>query len=256
MVSGGDDVRSRGNVKEIIEERINDWVLKSARMTWYQKPLIGYADVKDPLFNELKERLPHHLMPGELLENAKTVVAFFVPFAEEVAESNRGGEEVSEQWARAYVETNALINEICGKLAAELPEIGVNVGYQKATHNFDEKTLTAAWSHKSVAYIAGLGTFGVNRMLITPKGCSGRFGSFVIDQYVEPSERPKQEYCLNFQGKKCLKCMESCPVGALSETGIDKHLCYQRLLTIAPKYNHIGLADVCGKCVGPCANYK
>ncbi len=252
----GNTMSNSNNVKEIIAEKINKWVMESNFATCFQEPLIGFADVNDPLFSKLKELQPQHLMPEDLLENAKTVVAFYVPFIKEVAVSNRNGEKVSEQWARAYIDANTLINEICTKLAEELPPIGINVGYQKATHNFDEETLKAAWSHRSAAYIAGLGTFGVNRMLITPKGCSGRYGSIVIDQYVAPSEKPSQEYCLHYQDKNCLKCVKNCPVGALTETEIDRHLCYDRLLKIADEYNHMGLADVCGKCIGPCANYK
>jgi hypothetical protein len=57
----------------------------------------------------------------------------------------------------------------------------------EGTHNFNEEDLTAGWSHKSVAFVAGLGTFGVNRMLITPAGCAGRFGSMVISAEIPPT---------------------------------------------------------------------
>jgi len=240
-------------IRTVIESTINETVLKS--LFDFKEPLIGYADPDDPLFIELKKLHPHHLMPQELLKNVKTVIAFYVPFGSEIVRSNRIETKVSEKWANAYVNANSLINEICTLLTEELKPLGVESAYQKATHNFDEKTLTAAWSHRSVAYIAGLGTFGVNKMLITPVGCAGRVGSIAVSHFIEPAVKPEKEYCLFYEGKGCLKCVKSCPVGALTENNINKHLCYERLLKIADEYSAIGFADVCGKCIGPCASY-
>jgi len=240
-------------IRAIIEGTINETVLKSS--LGFKKPLIGYADPNDPLFLELKNLHPHHLMPEGLLKNVKTIVAFYIPFNIEIARSNRVEIKVSEKWASAYINTNSLINEICKLLSEKLNTQGVESAYQIATHNFDEKTLTATWSHRSVAYIAGLGTFGVNRMLITPVGCAGRFGSIAISHFIEPTAKPDKEYCLFFEGKGCLKCLKNCPVSALTENNIDKPLCYERLLKVADEYSAIGFADVCGKCIGPCANY-
>jgi hypothetical protein len=49
--------------------------------------------------------------------------------------------------------------------------------------------------------------------------------------------------------------VERCPVEALTETGLDKRRCHERLLlTAAYHFRELGLADVCGKCAtGPCA---
>ena len=238
-------------IKTVIENIINENVSKSTFD--FKEPLIGYADASDLLFLELKKLHPHHLMPWELLENVKTIVAFYVPFGLEIIRSNRGGAEVSEKWARAYIDANFLINEICVLLSKELNALGVEAAYQNATHNFDEKTLTAAWSHRSIAYIAGMGTFGVNKMLITPVGCAGRFGSIAISRFIEPTPKQDKEYCLFYEKKGCLKCVKSCPTGALSEDGINKHLCYARLLEVAKEHSAIGFADVCGKCIDVCA---
>jgi len=240
-------------IKAVIENTINQTVLESPLD--FREPLINYANPGDPLFLELKELHPYHLMPRDLLKSVKTIVVFYLPFNIEVSRSNKGGTNVSEKWASAYIHTNSLINEICELLSERLSEQGVEAAYQKATHNFDEKTLTAAWSHRSMAYIAGMGTFGVNKMLITPVGCAGRFGSIAISHFIEPSAKLDKEYCLFFEGKGCLKCVRDCPVGALTENGINKSICYERLLKIADKHSAIGFADVCGKCIGVCANY-
>ncbi|MEW6623445.1 MAG: epoxyqueuosine reductase [Bacillota bacterium] len=239
------------NIKQLIEGVVKSII--QGDMTYFEDPLLGYADAGDPLFLKLKDLLPHHLLPQELLPEARTVAAFFVPFKEAVVSSNRGGGKVSQEWVESYIAANKAINQICSVLKDKLAQAGVKGEYQKATHNFDEKTLRAPWSHKSIAYIAGLGTFGVNKMLITEAGCAGRFGSIVIDAYVEPTRRPDVEYCLHYQNKKCLVCVKACPVQALVEEGIDKQTCYQRLLKIADEFKEFGLADVCGKCAGACA---
>jgi len=108
-----------------------------------------------------------------------------------------------------------------------------------------------------VAAIAGLGSFGLHRMLITDAGCAGRFGSLVVDVALEPTSAPGallRERCRYFYDGSCKVCVERCPTGALTEARLDKHRCYEWLLQVADHFHELGLADVCGKCAtGPCA---
>ncbi|MBC8450524.1 MAG: epoxyqueuosine reductase [Chloroflexi bacterium] len=227
--------------------------------TRYRTPLVGFASADNPRFLRLREIAePTHLLPGELLPTARSVVSFFVPFAEEVVKANRAQRsEVARQWALAYVETNALINRIAQGLIAALVEQGVQAAAEPATHNWDPVTLISRWSHKSVAAIAGLGSFGLHHMLITDAGCAGRFGSLVLDAALEPTSGPgvaARVRCRYLHDGSCMTCVQRCPVGALTEGGLDKHRCYERLLQVADGFRDLGLADVCGKCAtGPCA---
>jgi epoxyqueuosine reductase len=126
---------------------------------------------------------------------------------------------------------------------------------QPATHNFNEQDLTAPWSNKSVGFIAGLGTFGINHMLITPYGCAGRVGSTVISAEIPPTPRPTLENCLYIRDSKCQFCVNNCPTGALTLQCLDKHKCYAHLLEVDKRFPDLGLCDICGKCaVGPCAS--
>lgn len=241
-----------------IENRIKEMVAQAQIQTPYREPLVGFASAGDPLFQELKEIIgPHHLLPEELLAGAKTVVAFFLPFGKEVVTAHRKAQVAAREWAVAYVETNGLIGEICGALQQALGEEGIQVAFQKATHNFDPVDLKAAWSHKSAAFVAGLGRFGRHQLLITSKGCAGRFGSFVLDAEIPPTRRPEEEFCLHKKGGNCLYCVKSCPVQALTVEALDKQVCYRRLLAVGEMFKDIGLCDVCGKCaMGPCAFYQ
>lgn len=238
-----------------VEELINRQIDNAKTITQYRKPLIGFASAHDPLFKQMKEIIgPHHLHPTELLPNAETVIAFFLPFAKTIITANRKGPEVAREWAVAYIETNKLIETISSELKNELAALGINVVTQPATHNFNEQDLTARWSNKSMAYVAGLGTFGINHLLITRAGCAGRFGSTVISAKITASPRPSIENCLYIRESKCQFCVKNCPTGALSIEGLDKQRCYSRLLEVDKLLPDLGLCDVCGKCaVGPCA---
>ena len=237
-----------------VKSIIYDCVRKSNTETKYREPLIGFAAAKDPLFLQLKEIIgDYYLQPVDLLPGAKTVIAFFLPFNKDIVAANRGS-KVAREWALAYAETNNLISEICAKLKSELNGLGITTASEKATHNFNEKDLITPWSHKSTAYIAGLGTFGLHRMLITSAGCAGRFGSIVISAEIPPTDRPEGKYCRYYTEKKCMFCVKNCPTGALQIDGIDKFKCYKQLLEIDQQFSDLGLCDACGKCaVGPCA---
>jgi len=197
---------------------------------------------------------PEHVHPTNILPEAKTVVAFFIPFAKKVVLSNRKSSAVAAEWARAYLEANKLIGRVSEQVIHMLSAEGVKAETIKATHTYDEKTLTTAWSHRSSAFIAGLGRFGVNRMLITPVGCAGRYGSVIISEEITPDQRPTEEFCTHLKNGKCLFCVRNCPTKALTVDGFDKHKCHRHLLEVGERLTDLGLCDVCGKCVvGPCA---
>jgi epoxyqueuosine reductase QueG len=217
--------------------------------------LVAFAQADDPRFDDLSRLIPGHLHPRDLLPNARTVCAFFLPFDPRIVHSNRQGEEASEEWARAYVETNALLADICALLAVELGRHGIQVAWEPPTHNFDPVRLVSAWSHKSVAAIVGLGQFGHHCMLITKAGCAGRLGSIVLDVTVPPSAQDKvpdeRSLCTYDQG--CRACIGRCPVGALTEEGLDRARCYAQCLANDARFPR-WTAEVCGKCAtGPCA---
>ncbi|TYO95905.1 epoxyqueuosine reductase [Desulfallas thermosapovorans] len=235
---------------------ITNSVLQARTVTRYREPLVGFASANDHLFTQIKQVIgPHHLHPREMLPGAKTVVAFFIPFAEDVVKANRRDKEkIAREWAVAYIETNRLISEICQELTGVLREEGIEAVAEKPTHNFNEQDLTAGWSHKSVAFVAGLGTFGLNRMLITASGCAGRLGTLVISAGVPPTPRPTEELCHYHRDGKCLYCVQNCPTGALQVQQLDKQRCYKQLLEVDSLFSDLGLCDVCGKCaMGPCA---
>lgn len=243
-------------ITQSIENFVSQRMLTDKSRTRWDTPLVGFAAADDSLFAKLKEvvRLSHST-PDELLSGAGTVIVYFLPFSQNIPQSNRQGYNASPEWAVAYVETNQLIIDLNQHLNELLKKQGYATKILPPTHNFDTEQLMADWSHKHIAYVAGLGKFGLHHMLITEKGCCGRFGSLVTDAVITPTPRPEREFCLGRHDGSCKVCLKKCPVGALTEESYDRHKCYELLLENADLYESEGLADVCGKCtsVVPCS---
>lgn len=237
-------------MKDLILGEIERTVAGHPRHRMWRDPLVACADAGDPLFVRLRE-VAHqgHLQPSDLLDGARTVITYFMAFSPDTIRGNTAGRFQSPGWALAYIETNELIVSINTGLTSLLVSRGYRAAAISPTHTFDRGTLLSAWSHRHAAYIAGLGTFGLNRMLITEHGCCGRIGSLVTDAVIQADERPGREYCSFKVDGSCGACVKRCPSGALCSGGFDRHACYEALLDNERRFVHLGKADACGKCL-------
>ena len=240
----------------LIKEYAKNYPQSNNTQTVWKEPLVAVTGACDPMFMELKAQVgPAHLLPQDLLPEAKSVICYFLPFASTIGRSNKPDEPCSDQWALAYLETNGLIKDLNAHIEAELARKGYLSAVTPATHNFDQKTLLSNWSHRHIAVIAGLGTIGLNRMLITDQGCCGRLGSLVTDMPLTPTPRPAISACLYLHDESCLQCIKNCPQDALQVNQFDRHKCYDLLLQNVKIHKDKGYADACGKCVShvPCS---
>ncbi len=227
---------------------------------WWRAPILGIADAGDPLFLAIRSNAwPGHVLPSDVLDAARSVVAVFVPFTPALAHANSratAGPIASRSWAEAYVATNALLASLAARLAARIEAAGGRAAVRPPTHDFDATALASRWSHKHVAHVAGLGTFGRNHLLITASGCCGRLGSLVTTLKVDPTPRPSGDLCTFRAGGECEACVRSCPVEALASSPFDRRACYDHCLRAAALHADLPLADVCGKCCSavPCSH--
>lgn len=243
-----------------IEQFIEDYPKTHDIRTRWKKPIIGVADANDPLYEELKTIVgPTHALPSELVPNAKSVVVIFAPFVESIPESNIPGDAVSSDWDYSYVETNDMLNALSQYMYERITAQGYQASNLPATYNFDPVKLKSDWSHRSSAYIAGVGTFGINNMMITDQGCCGRFGSIITDWELEPTPRSEEERCLFKRFGTCAKCVSRCPVGAYTIEGrkviFDRFKCNEQIYELSEHLWEHGQGHTCGKClVGlPCS---
>ncbi|HOO90129.1 MAG TPA: hypothetical protein PLA74_04830 [Syntrophales bacterium] len=244
-------------MQDTIIETIVEAVTSNNAFSYWEIPLIGFVSAARPEFNDLKKIVSeNHLVPRDILPGAKSVICYFIPFHSSVVESNRDGDKASMEWARAYIATNELIAHIGDVIESLMGKDGFQVGKIPATHNFDKAALISNWSHRHVAYIAGLGTFGINNMFITDRGCCGRLGSIVTDYEFEyPAFVDREERCLFKRDGSCGICQNRCEKEVYKNGTFNRASCYETCLENADYYRDIGLADVCGKCcVGlPCS---
>lgn len=244
---------------ELIKDTIVAEVENRQCATAYRRPIIGLVSAHDPEFARLSDRIQFpHLMPEDLLEGARSVVCFYLPFDPGIVYANRiDRKHVSREWAVAYDDTNKLIGRITRRLIHVLHEHGVRAAAEPATGNFDREELKSRWSHKSIAVMAGIGSFGLHQMVITDAGCTGRFGSVVIDAEL-PIDKPRpEERCLYLATGACLDCVLACPANALSpEEPFNRAACWALCLENAQGFLDMGdEVQSCGKCAvaGPCA---
>jgi len=244
----------------LIENFIAEHPNKNHERKIWEKPLLTTAKADNRFEILPKIAAADHILPRELLPSVKTVVVFFIPFIKDLAVENHKGESPCRNWGLAYESTNRLISIVCRHMQLYLANRGYKAKLTPATHNFDQIKLTSQWSHKHLGYLTGLGRFGVNAQLITSSGYAGRLGSLVTDAELGDSPLIREkELCLHKNGHNCLLCVRRCPVGAVSASGIDRKLCWERLKSnLAQTKELVGLENtthVCGKCqvLVPCS---
>jgi epoxyqueuosine reductase len=226
----------------------------------WREPLLATAEADDR-FDILPEIASgNHMLPRDLLKTCQSVAVFFIPFTAGVSDSNAEGKFASDAWGLSLALTNGLIQDISEFIRDFLAGYGYKSELTPATYNFDPESLTARWSHKHIAYIAGLGRFGINAQLITPLGCAGRLGSLVTEAGLGNNPLTGEgELCLHKTGRECLRCMKTCPVRAVTLKGIDRRRCDKRIQVNRKRFaSEPDMPDdieVCAKCVAgmPCS---
>ncbi len=238
----------------------------------FEDPLVGFSRGDDPLYEAYKEHVgPFHWTPREIFNRTfpeinvtsgeLTVICWILPQTRPTKADNRKQTVYpSERWARGRIfgeeVNNRLRKHVVDTLQAE--------GYEAlapmlSPHWARKKTeryggFSSTWSERHAAYACGLGTFGLCDGLITPRGKAMRTGSVVARIRIPPTPRPythHQEYCLFFTTGNCGKCIERCPVGAITREGHDKGKCYKHLHRATEDFvkSHYGFDGYgCGLC--------
>jgi epoxyqueuosine reductase QueG len=168
-----------------------------------------------------------------------TVISWILPQREKVRETNRRARKYpSEEWARIRVYGEAFNVALRQHVVERLRELGHAAVAPMLAPNWtivqsQRFSFASSWSERHAAHAAGLGTFGLCDGLITPRGKAMRAGSVVAQVAIEPTPRPYADhraYCLFFHNGTCGKCIDRCPVSAITESGHDKIKCQKHLV--------------------------
>jgi epoxyqueuosine reductase QueG len=236
----------RDEIRRYFKESKGNW-FKEINDTYYEEPIVKYADTEDPLFKDYKKIIgEHHFTPKEAFELAfgegsykgGTVISIVLPINEKTRKSNRTQKKLgSKEWAL----TRTFGDEIFIRGFAKHLENYLNkMGYRSTTPHYsewfkiqkDSLGLTSNWSERHIAYAAGLGTFSINDAFITEKGIAVKLVSIVTELELTPDVRVAKyhnENCLLFSKGTCGACIKRCPVNAISKDGHDKIKCYMHV---------------------------
>ncbi|HWQ67575.1 MAG TPA: 4Fe-4S binding protein [Methanospirillum sp.] len=210
-------------------------------------PLFGVADCarwETPLFLPW---VPEPFFPSSIYPEARSVLVIGLPIPLPVLETSP-----SIWYREMYKTVNALLDQYTYRLAAILTELGYpSVSIPRDGYGSIEvlqKNPVAFFSHRHAAVLAGLGTFGVNNMVLTPAyGPRVRFGSVFTAAEIAPDPLIADQLCI-----RCNQCVSMCPVGALQEGKYpedltDKKACADHSAALNRQY-----ISPCGICIKVC----
>ncbi|MDT8441658.1 MAG: 4Fe-4S ferredoxin [Desulfuromonadales bacterium] len=234
-------------------------------------PQVGYARGDDPLFATIKADIgPFLWTPAEAFSLAfadqrvapaeLAVIVYLLPQTAATRRDQRAATLVpAERWARSRFHGEAFNCALRLHLAEQLTAAGFPAVAPERLPGFGYRQsarfgLASNWSERHIAWIAGLGTFGLSDGLITRAGKAVRFGSVVARIDLEPTPRPyagHQDWCLWYAEGSCGACMQRCPAEAIAATGHDKPACHTYIREVTTPYvqQHYGTGTTpCGLC--------
>lgn len=236
---------------KMIQKKLKQEILEKCRKL--QIPMVGFAPVdrwKNPpgeLPNKFQEWIPEEFWPQSIYPEAKTVIVIGLPVQLPIVET-----APSIYYHQLYITVNTALD---GK-AYEISNFLNSKGYPSIFLPRDgygdidallEKPLSF-FSHRHAAYLAGLGSFGLNNVLLTEEyGPRVRFTSIFTSAELEGDPISGVDLCT-----RCLACFKECPVNAIKMEGefpppIDKMNCAIRSKELREEYR-----SPCGICIKVC----
>ena len=212
--------------------------LREDKNPLYDDLLIGFQKADHPVFAQIAQIIPEHLIPYDFLpesmleKNSKrvglSVVSFSFCLNKKTVDENASAEFYpSHSW---YVSTNrfneftSVFKRFIGNFFDQNKIRYVFPNSIKEKYRIIRKNgiKYSTWSERHIAYACGLGSFGLHGSLITDKGCAHRLMSVIIDNsfynYNEP-DQPWNKNCLSANNIKCGTCIKKCPVNSIQTTG-------------------------------------
>ena len=264
---------TNASVESFIKERMSNKLYNSMlRIDDYafDEPIVGFSVASDPLYPFYKKHIDENFyrLPEEWLQNVYgypfdpsevSIVSWCLPQTQRTRDASRAVSDIpSMEWLMVRVHGEECNRALAKALETWFREQGIEAVAPMTSIEFswgdsEKYTIISNWSERHTAYIAGLGTFGLDDALISKRGKAVRYGSCIVHTKLEPSKREYtvyNEYCMAKDG--CRACIERCPAGALSEKGHDKLKCRAYTRDVVKKgalerYGYQGFI-ACGLC--------
>ena len=234
--------------------------------------LLGFAAGDDPFWKKLQKISPGHFTPLEAFSygypdekveaSDLSVLCWVLPQTEAtLGDQRKSVDWPCERWVRSrFHGQKEVIEKLAEFILERLRDSGVQAvipDHLSQWRQGDSIPVSSPWSHRHVAFAAGLGTFWLCDGLITPLGKAVRLLSVVARHHFPVTERKYSEayeYCLYHSSGTCAVCVKRCPRGAISkEKGHDKVKCRAFLDNEIMTYVSENWADLkgaygCGLC--------
>lgn len=245
------------------------------------EPIVAFANGDDRIFQDLKAIIGEfHLTPREIMEKYVaskrwrfsatgsidniSVISWALPLTREVRLGERtapfGG---SPRYNHSRWIGIKLYESLEQYIASLLEVLRCHAVAPTQSKLFEIKEMpggwmAANWSERHVAYACGLGTFGLNGLMITSRGCAVYLGSVVCDRTLTPTPRAASHVanCPFYQDGSCGRCIEHCTGSAISKEGRSNTACLKNLrdeqsnkvISLGLDKELIGPAPACGRC--------
>ncbi|PKG33602.1 4Fe-4S binding protein [Methanoregula sp.] len=210
-------------------------------------PLVGFAPADrwdTPLFDPW---IPLEFRPRAICPEAKTVIVFGLPVSLPIVDS------APSIWYRELYKTvNSLLDQGGYRIALFLssrgfPSVWIPRDGYGSLEILKEKPV-AFFSHRHAAFLAGLGNFGVNNVLLTPEfGPRVRFASVFTAAEIPPDAVMEEPLCT-----RCMRCVDACPVHALPGQEYPLGLTDKLTCTARSEALNKRALSPCGICIKVC----
>jgi len=170
-----------------------------------------YTEIADKLSDDTpfctRQTLEEKTNPYLSMEDAKSIIVYLIPY-------NVGDKKPSNisrySWVRDYHEVaTELSNQLNGFLSKQIPD-------------YEGKAFcdTTPIPQKHLAYLAGLGFFGDNHLLVNEKYGSWFFIAHILNNYPFLPDVPQKKTCMH-----CGKCISACPGEVLGKDKANFNNC-------------------------------
>ncbi len=209
---------------------------------------VGVADPSmwgtDPL---VSSRVGDGHRPRDIMPDCRSVIVLGVPVQRTILDT-----APSIYYNHLYGVVNNLLDQAAERVALELCHLGFRSVYVPRDGYHGRAGLhqrqDSFFSHRHAAYLAGMGTFGWNNMLLTEAyGPRIRLVSVITEADLPKGEPMGKDLCIG-----CGRCTRQCPASAVAgrsypEGVTDKPACVGYVDVLAPQ----GISP-CGRCIAVC----
>ena len=210
-------------------------------------PLVGVADAHRWEKPPFEPWMPEAFYPRSIFPEAESAIVIGLPVSLPALETSP-----SIHYRELYVTVNTLLDQHTYQLAEYLTAQGYpSVFIPRDGYGSIEvllKNPVAFFSHRHAAYLAGLGNFGVNNMILTPEfGPRVRFGTVLSAARLPPDPVLEEDLCT-----RCMRCVEMCPSSALEREGYPASLTNKHACASWSAELHRHFVSPCGICIKVC----